>query len=63
MALVAKPNFRLLGKKVGKKMNAVQQVVLQFDQKKLNSLLSGQNVEIEVEGESFVLLPEDHVLP
>lgn len=59
VALTAKPNFRLLGKKVGKKMDAVHQTVRLFDQKNLRQLLSGQSVEIEVEGERIVLTSED----
>lgn len=59
VALTAKPNFRLLGKKVGKKMEAVHQEVRLFDQKKLRQLLSGESVEIEVEGERISLTSED----
>ncbi len=59
VALTAKPNFRLLGKKVGKKMDAVHQTVRLFDQKELRQLLSGQPVEIEVEGEKISLSSED----
>jgi len=59
VALIAKPNFRVLGKKVGKHMNAVQTIISAFDQTQLNVLLSGQNVEIEVQGEKILLTPED----
>jgi isoleucyl-tRNA synthetase len=59
VALVAKPNFRTLGKKVGKKMNAVHQAVSLFDQNTLNKLLSGLSVEIEVEGETISLTSDD----
>jgi isoleucyl-tRNA synthetase len=59
VAWVAKPNFRLLGKKVGKKMNAVHQIVNGFKQEQLQRLLSGQAVDIEVEGEIISLTPED----
>ncbi len=57
--LIAKPNFRLLGKKVGKHMNAVHKAVSLFDQKTLHRLLSNQVVEIEVEGEKIHLTFED----
>lgn len=59
VALVAKPNFRLLGKKVGQKMNAVHKAVNLFDQSTLNRLLSGQEVELDIEGEKIILTPED----
>ncbi len=59
VALVAKPNFRLLGKKVGSKMNEVHKAVGLFDQKTLNQLLSGKTVEIEIGGEKISLNSED----
>lgn len=59
VALKAKPNFRILGKKVGKLMKAAQAKIDQFDQQQLGVLLAGLNVELELEGERFVLTPED----
>ena len=59
VALVAKPNFRLLGKKVGSKMNEVHKAVGLFDQKILNQLLSGKTVEITIDGEKIPLTSED----
>lgn len=59
VALKAKPNFRVLGKKVGKLMKAAQNVIDQFDQQQLSVLLAGLNVEIELEGEKIQLTPED----
>ncbi len=57
--LIAKPNFRVLGKKVGKLMNAAQRVVQAFSQDELSTLLRGDSITIVVEGESIVLTPED----
>lgn len=57
--LIAKPNFRVLGKKVGKLMNAAQLIIQGFTQSQLNTLLSGNTLEIEVEGEKIVLTTED----
>lgn len=57
--LRAKPNFRVLGKKVGKSMKAVQTAINAFDQKQLHILLDGKEVAVEVEGEKFLLTPED----
>ncbi len=59
VALTAKPNFRVLGKKVGKRMNGVQKVIQAFDQKQLQTLLQGDPLSIDVEGEQILLSPED----
>ena len=59
VSLHAKPNFRVLGKKVGKLMNASQKVIEKLPAKQLQQLLDGQEVTITVEGESIVLSPED----
>jgi isoleucyl-tRNA synthetase len=59
VTLIAKPNFRILGKKVGKLMNAVQKSVQRFDQIKLGILLQGKDLPILVEGEEIILTPED----
>lgn len=57
--LKAKPNFRVLGKKVGKLMNATQAEVQKLPLQSLKKLLAGNTVEITVEGEKIVLTPED----
>lgn len=57
--LRAKPNFRLLGKKVGSKMRAVQALIAAFDQRQLETLRRGERLAIEVEGEELILLPEE----
>jgi len=59
VSLHAKPNFRVLGKKVGKLMNAVQKAVEKLPSKDQHHLLNGKEVTITVEGESIVLTPED----
>lgn len=59
VCLKAKPNFRSLGKKVGKFMKAVQQQIEAFDQNKLAALLAGEIIFMEMEGQSFVLTHED----
>jgi isoleucyl-tRNA synthetase len=59
VTLVAKPNFRVLGKKVGKLMNAVQKAVEKMASKDQKQLLNGKEVSITVEGETIVLTPED----
>jgi isoleucyl-tRNA synthetase len=57
--LKAKPNFRILGKKVGKLMNVAQRAIEQLPQEKLALLMKGGSLDIDLEGESVVLLPED----
>lgn len=57
--LVAKPNFRVLGKKVGKQMQAVQKVIGELSRTTLQELLAGRTIEVEVEGEKLFLSPED----
>lgn len=60
--LIAKPNFRVLGKKVGKHMNAAKELIEKFDQARLKVFLEGHNLEVVVEGEPIVLTPEDVVV-
>ncbi|MDF2576955.1 MAG: ileS [Chlamydiales bacterium] len=62
VSLVAKPNFRLLGKKVGKQMRAVQDAIAQFTYQQLNVLQQGKNLTIIVEGEQIELSPEEIVV-
>ena len=57
--LVAKPNFRILGKKVGKLMKAAQKVIQGLFREQLQQLLDGKDLQITVEGEEVVLTPED----
>lgn len=57
--LKAKPNFRVLGKKVGKLMNAAQKVIEDLDQRLLAVLMAGNGISIMVEGEQIALSPDD----
>ncbi len=57
--LKAKPNFRVLGKKVGKAMNAVHKAVEALDQKQLSSFMEGQPLTISVDGQTFALTSDD----
>jgi len=59
VSLKAKPNFRVLGKKVGKFMKAAQGVIDGFTHEQLTTLLEGRNLNIHLEGELFELTPED----
>lgn len=59
VSLKAKPNFRVLGKKVGKKMKGAQTAIEGMNQKQLASLLEGENISLKIEGEEIELTPED----
>ncbi|MCE5318826.1 MAG: isoleucine--tRNA ligase [Parachlamydia sp.] len=59
VSLTAKPNFRVLGKKVGKMMKAAQAAIEKMNQKLLLSLMEGENVKLTIEGEQVELTPED----
>ena len=55
----AKPNFKKLGPKYGKKMKSIQQVVENLDQGAIQQLETDQQLEIEVEGERIQLGLDD----
>ena len=59
VTLKAKPNFRVLGKKVGKLMKAAQSAIDAFDQEHLEILMNGGTVPLELNGEAINLTPED----
>lgn len=57
--LQAKPNFRVLGKKVGKRMKEVQVHILALPPSELEKILEGKAITIAVGQEEITLLPED----
>lgn len=59
VSLQAKPNFRILGKKLGKQMRAAQLAIEQFTQEQLNELLNDRPVVIDLEGHPVTLTSED----
>src|SRR5205085_1366915 len=59
VSLKAKPNFRVLGKKVGKLMKPAQTAIEQFSQEQLQEILNGEKVIIHLEGQSIALTSED----
>lgn len=59
VALSIKPNFRILGKKVGPLMGKLQNIIQHFHQKQITTLLLGKNLEVEVDHEKVILTPED----
>jgi len=55
-----RPNFRVLGKKLGGRMKAAQAALLAADGDALAEVLARDGrIEIQVDGEALVLLPED----
>jgi len=56
---IAKPNFPILGKKIGKLMPAAQKVIQGFDKKQIVKLSSEGLLKIEIEGVSVDLEPAD----
>jgi isoleucyl-tRNA synthetase len=59
VTLQAKPNFRILGKKVGKKMPEVQKRVSQLTFDELQTLVNGQAITIHIDQEPLVLTSEE----
>ena len=56
---MAKPNFPVLGKKIGKLMPQAQKTITGFDKKQILALASGHTVKIEIGGEPLELEPND----
>lgn len=59
VSLNAKPNFRVLGKKVGKQMQAAQKAIEALPQTSLGILQNGGTISIDLEGGSVELTSED----
>lgn len=59
VSLAAKPNFRVLGKKVGKWMKSAQELIAGFTQDQMSRLLAGSAVAIQLEDQQFLLTSED----
>lgn len=59
VTLKAKPNFRVLGKKIGSKMQAAQAVINELPHNELEQLMEGKSIEKMIAGEKVVLTPED----
>jgi len=54
-----KPNFRVLGKKVGKQMKAAAAIINQLDADAISNLESAGEYVFDLEGTPFTLTPED----
>ena len=56
---IAKPNFPILGKKIGKLIPQAQKLMEQLDRKQIQTLVRGEKIPIEIAGQLFELTPED----
>ncbi|MBX7067393.1 MAG: isoleucine--tRNA ligase [Parachlamydiales bacterium] len=56
---LAKPNFPVLGKKIGKLIPLAQKTMQGFDRKQIQTLAKGGRLKVEIGGESVELEPED----
>lgn len=59
VTLKPKPNFRILGKKLGKFMKEAQGLIESFSQHQLGAILKGETVSIAIEGTVFELTCDD----
>lgn len=59
IVLSAKPNFRVIGKKVGQMMPRVKEMVEGFSQDQLAKLKEGKSVYLEVDSIKIEITPED----
>lgn len=57
--LAIKPNFRILGKKVGKHMKEAQILISELAQDQITTLVSGHPLKVTLGGEAFTLTSED----
>jgi isoleucyl-tRNA synthetase len=52
---LAKPNFPVLGKKIGKLMPQAQKAIANFDRKQIQALVAGHRLKVEIGGEPVEL--------
>ena len=57
--LRAKPNFRSLGKRFGKRTPDVAAAAARLTQEQLRALEAGESVSLDLDGETITYLPED----
>ncbi|HSX10733.1 MAG TPA: isoleucine--tRNA ligase [Chlamydiales bacterium] len=56
---LAKPNFPVLGKKIGKLIPLAKEVMQKFDRKEIQALAAGKMLKVQIGGESVELEPGD----
>jgi isoleucyl-tRNA synthetase len=57
--LIAKPNFRVLGKKIGKRIKQAQKIIESFSISEIKSLMKNKSISITIDDEKIELLQED----
>ncbi|MBI5346370.1 MAG: isoleucine--tRNA ligase [Chlamydiae bacterium] len=60
--IFVKPNFRTLGKKLGKNLPKAQEILQKFDLKKITELQNQKKVSVNIDGEVVEILLEDVVI-
>lgn len=55
----AKPNFRTLGKKLGKHMKSATELISSLDSNQIQNLENNLSIELELDGVNFELVKED----
>ncbi|HLG32254.1 MAG TPA: isoleucine--tRNA ligase [Ignavibacteriaceae bacterium] len=55
----AKPDYKVLGPKFGKKVNVVANLIRNFDKEQITKLERNENVIINVDGEEFIITKND----
>ncbi len=59
VSYIVQPNYRVLGKKVGKLMPTIKNLMQKFDAHQIDTLAKGQNLKINVDNNSIELTSED----
>ena len=59
VTLSCKPNFKVLGKKIGKHMKEASSLILKFGKKEINQLEKGENILIQIDNNDIELISED----
>jgi len=55
----AKPDFKVLGPKFGKKVNAVANLIRNFDKEQITKLEKNESVIMNIDGEEFIITKND----
>jgi len=55
----AKPNFRTLGKKLGKHMKDAAERIQNFDADQIQTIEKGGSISLQLDGEQYSILKED----
>ncbi len=55
----AKANFKSIGPKFGKKVKAAAEAIKSFGKSEISAVESGKNVELNIDGETIIVTPED----